>query len=63
LGREERAAKQASPWVWKAWMALRTVWAEQPRAEAIREGRWPEALAVRTWQRRRVNASAERRPA
>ena len=38
-------------------------WTQQPTAAAIALGLWPSALARRTWQRRRVNASGERRPA
>src|SRR4051794_15139624 len=35
-------------------MALRTLPAEQPKAAATWRGVWPEALASRIWQRRRV---------
>src|SRR5262249_19241827 len=54
--------KQASPSAAKARRASRTVWTPQPRAAAIREGRWPWSLARRTWQRRSVKESGERRP-
>src|SRR5262249_31568659 len=48
---------------WKARMAWRAEAAVQPRLRAIRAGLWPAALASRVWQRRRVKASGERRPA
>ena len=62
-GREDFSFKQARPSEWKAWMALRTDMAVQPRLRAIRSGDCPEALASRIWQRRRMKAEAERRPA
>ena len=42
--------------------ALRTVWSLQPRARAIREACSPLSLASKVWQRRRMEASDERRP-
>ena len=62
LGALDLARRQAMPSAWKALMASRTAWAEQPRAAAIREGRCPWALASRIWQRRRVKASGQRSP-
>src|SRR5262249_21726721 len=47
LGREDFAFRQASPSPRKAWKALRTDGAVQPRWRAIRAGLWPAALANR----------------
>jgi hypothetical protein len=44
-------------------MALRTETEVQPKLGAMSEELCPEALASRIWQRRKVNASAERKPA
>lgn len=41
--------------------ASRTVWGAHPRAAAIWDGSWPAARASRTWLRRRVKASGDRR--
>jgi hypothetical protein len=62
-GREERRVSAAVPRPAKARMASRTVWSLQPTAWVIRCGRSPRALASRIWQRRRVNALGDRRPA
>jgi hypothetical protein len=62
LGALDLACRQAVPSVLKALMASRTVWAAQPRAAAMWDGRWPWSLCSRIWQRRSVNASGERRP-
>jgi hypothetical protein len=56
------AVRQASPSAAKARRASRTVCTAQPRAAAIWAERCPSALAKRIWQRRRVKASAERKP-
>ena len=61
-GRCEPSRRQSMPAAWKAWIALRTVCAEQPRPSAICEGSRPSALAFRICARRRVNASGDRRP-
>ena len=61
-GREDFSFKQARPSEWKAWRALRTDMAVQPRLRAIRSGDCPEALASRIWHRRNSKASRERRP-
>src|SRR6185312_6603712 len=63
LGREDFAARQPGPSAAKAWMALRTDRAVQPRLRAITAGVCPPALASRTWERPRVKASADRKPA
>src|SRR5690606_24869942 len=63
LGREDFSVRQASPSASKARTASRTDWTQHPTAAAIALGLWPSALWSRTWQRRSVNASEERRPA
>lgn len=62
LGRFDLGRVQPIPAAEKARRALRTAWEEPPKAAAIWAGRWPLSLASRTWQRRRVKASAERSP-
>ena len=57
-----RRVRQPSPSAWNARIALRTAWAVQPTARPIWAGPLPSALASRTWDRRRVNASADFRP-
>jgi hypothetical protein len=63
LGREDFSVRQPNPSTANAWMALRTDRAVPPRLRAIAAGVWPPALASRIWERRRVKASADRKPA
>jgi hypothetical protein len=62
LGRRDRADNEASPRMWKAWIALRTLWVAQLSCWAICAGRCPRALASSIWHRRRVNAFGDRSP-
>src|SRR5438067_3601515 len=62
-GRDEPRRSAAGPRALKATMALRTVWASQPRWRAIWGACSPRALASRIWDRRWTKASDERNPA
>src|ERR687892_37510 len=62
-GREEPWLRATRPARLKAQIALRTVWASQPRWWAIWGASSPLALARRIWQRRRTRPSDECKPA
>src|ERR687895_340751 len=62
-GREEPWLRATRPAWWKVQIALRTVWASQPKWWAIWGASSPLALARRIWKRRRMKASDERNPA
>lgn len=55
-------ARHPAASAWNARMAPRTVWVAHPSEVAIWDGFCPAALASRIWDRRRVNATGERRP-
>lgn len=63
LGPVALAARLPRPSRRKAWRVLCTVPMAHPKKGAISDGRWPRALASRIWDRRKVNASGDRRPA
>lgn len=63
LGPRFFSPRHPAPSAAKACGVLRTVPTAQPIRAAIRDGRWPSALAGRIWARRRVKASRLRRPA
>ena len=63
LGAEDFCSKQARPSRSKARMTLRAVWSTQPKCRAICRGVFPSALTSRIWQRRKLKAFVERKPA